>query len=117
MINIMILFLFGLEIMIGPFSSGYALLADSVILVNPTSIVISGKLSVTYDPSQAAVKYAKVLYLFEHKSFRAKSYQSLGQQLAIDGSNGFATDVTFTGTYISSYPTNYMTGLQMIFDI
>jgi hypothetical protein len=26
-------------------------------------------------------------------SFRAKSYQSLGQQLGIYGSNGFATDV------------------------
>ncbi len=107
-----------MEITIGPFPSGYALLADSVILDNPTSTVISGTLSVTYDPSQAAVKYAKVCFVDVNiTSFRAKTYQSLGQQLAIYGSNGFATDVTFTGTYISSYPTNYMTGLQIIFDI
>ena len=77
-----------------------------------------GTLSVTYDPSQAAVKYAKVCFVDVNiTSFRAKPYQNLGQQLAIYGSNGFATDVTFTGTYISSYPTNYMTGLQMIFDV
>ena len=108
----------GLEITIGPFPSGYALLADSVILDNPSSTVISGTLSVTYDPSQAAVKYVKVCFVDVNvTSFRAKSYQYLGQQLAIYGSNGFATDVTFTGTYISSYPASYMAGLQMIFDI
>jgi len=112
----MLLFWLGWRSWLGLF--GYALLADSVILENPFLTVISGTLSVTYDPSQAAVKYAKVCFVDVNiTSFRAKPYQNLGQQLAIYGSNGFATDVTFTGTYISSYPTNYMTGLQMIFDV
>lgn len=107
-----------MEIAIGPFPSGYSLLAESLILDNPSSTIISGTLSITYDPSQAAVKYAKFCFIdVNATSFRAKPYLTLGQQLAIYGSNGFATDVTFTGTYMSSYSTNYMSGLQMLFDI
>jgi hypothetical protein len=100
----------------GPFPSGYAPEADSSVLID-TSNIITASLSIVYDPSQLAINSYSVYFVdFAISSFKAKSYLGIGLQFAIYGTNGFATDTTQTGAYISTYSNSYFTGLQTIYD-
>lgn len=104
-------FLVQLQATLGPFPSGFAPQVDSYVLVD-TSSIISANLSFTYDPSQLAIKSLTMYFVdFQQASFKAPPYAGIGQQFAIYGTNGIATDVTQTGTYISSYSNSYFTGL------
>jgi hypothetical protein len=53
---------------------------------------------------------------FQKSSFKAYPYAGYGQQFAIYGTNGIATDTTQTGSTYYSYLNNYFVGLQAIYD-
>lgn len=106
----------GINAYLGPFPAGYAPTADSYILVDSSNI-ISANLSITFDPTQLSIAYYQIYFVDFHISFFvAKPYAGIGQQFAIYGTNGIATDTTLTGSYISSYSNSYFTGLQTIYD-
>lgn len=106
----------GIHAYLGPFPAGYAPNADSYILLDSSNI-ISTNLTITFDPTQLTIEYYQMYFVdFHISSFVAKSYAGIGQQFAIYGTNGIATDTTVTENYISSYRNSYFTGLQTIYD-
>lgn len=84
----------GIHAYLGPFPAGYAPTADSSTLID-SSNVISANLSITFDPTQLTIAYYQVYFVdFQISSFVAKPYAGIGQQFAIYGTNGIATDPT-----------------------
>jgi hypothetical protein len=64
-------YLVGFQASLGPFPSGYAPQADSVILVD-TSTIISAQLSFMYDPSQVAINSLTMYFVdFQLSAFEA----------------------------------------------
>lgn len=97
--------------------AGYAPEADSVVIVENSNIITTN-LTLIYDPYQVYINQFYMYFVnFTVSSFVAPSNLPYGQQFVIYGTNGIATDQLQTNTYLSTYPNNFLTGLQIIYDV